>query len=323
MPVKNLNHFSNQSYDGRITGLTEDEKKAIDASGLLDNAASKLIYDNGLILLDKFGNVIEGQDDPVTFSDKFNVESNLVDINTYDTDLLNVTIEDVSSIAITMNASGSGTTLTSIKLGDTLYTIPYSNYVTISDFNTFKNTAVTTNTAQTISGAKTFSNPIKVDEIDNSNGNAMVRYKSSEAKNVFGGVNYDNVLMGKSDRPYYSKDGSDFVGVEIALKSDSDAKQDALVSGTNIKTINNESILGSGNITIEGGGGSSLPDDPTTDGTYALVNNVSNGSGTQSWSDVEGVDMVELPAVDTSTDGTYVLKATVSSGAVTYSWVKE
>ena len=32
------------------------------------------------------------------------------------------------------------------------------------------------------------------------------------------------------------------------------AKQDALVSGTNIKTINGESLLGEGNITIEGGG---------------------------------------------------------------------
>lgn len=32
-------------------------------------------------------------------------------------------------------------------------------------------------------------------------------------------------------------------------------KQDTLISGTNIKTINNQSILGSGNITIEGGGG--------------------------------------------------------------------
>lgn len=39
---------------------------------------------------------------------------------------------------------------------------------------------------------------------------------------------------------------------------DSD-KQDTLVSGTNIKTINNTSLLGSGNITIEGGsGGGSL-----------------------------------------------------------------
>lgn len=33
-------------------------------------------------------------------------------------------------------------------------------------------------------------------------------------------------------------------------------KQDTLVSGTNIKTINNQSLLGSGNITISGGGGS-------------------------------------------------------------------
>ena len=32
-------------------------------------------------------------------------------------------------------------------------------------------------------------------------------------------------------------------------------KQDLLVSGTNIKTINNESLLGFGNITIQGGGG--------------------------------------------------------------------
>ena len=31
--------------------------------------------------------------------------------------------------------------------------------------------------------------------------------------------------------------------------------QEALVSGTNIKTINNESLLGSGNITISGSGG--------------------------------------------------------------------
>lgn len=33
-------------------------------------------------------------------------------------------------------------------------------------------------------------------------------------------------------------------------------KQATLVSGTNLKTINNESLLGSGNISIQGGGGS-------------------------------------------------------------------
>lgn len=42
-------------------------------------------------------------------------------------------------------------------------------------------------------------------------------------------------------------------------------KQDTLVSGTNIKTINNESILGEGNITIEGGSGGGIP-------VYAIKN---------------------------------------------------
>ena len=53
------------------------------------------------------------------------------------------------------------------------------------------------------------------------------------------------------------EDGSTNKVVTSTEKSTWSGKQDALVSGTNIKTINNESILGSGNITIQGGGGSS------------------------------------------------------------------
>jgi len=41
---------------------------------------------------------------------------------------------------------------------------------------------------------------------------------------------------------------------QAAITSAVSTKQDTLVSGTNIKTINNESILGSGNIDIQGGG---------------------------------------------------------------------
>lgn len=103
----------------------------------------------------------------------------------------------------------------------------------------------------------TMTGNLKVDEIDNTYGNALVRYKSTESKNVFGGSNYDCVLMGNSTRPYYSNNGSDFSGNELALKSDIDTKQDTLVSGTNIKTINNQSLLGSGNISISGGGSGS------------------------------------------------------------------
>lgn len=47
------------------------------------------------------------------------------------------------------------------------------------------------------------------------------------------------------------------------------SKQDVLVSGTNIKTINGESLLGSGDITVGGGGGSS-----------GLVLNITENSGT-------------------------------------------
>lgn len=42
-----------------------------------------------------------------------------------------------------------------------------------------------------------------------------------------------------------------------SLNTEIDTKQDTLVSGTNIKTINGNSLLGSGNIVISGGGGGS------------------------------------------------------------------
>ena len=47
------------------------------------------------------------------------------------------------------------------------------------------------------------------------------------------------------------------LGTVITSHQDISGKQDKLVSGTNIKTINGQSILGSGNIAIEGGGGGS------------------------------------------------------------------
>ena len=47
------------------------------------------------------------------------------------------------------------------------------------------------------------------------------------------------------------------LGTVITSHQDISSKQDKLISGTNIKTINGTSILGSGNITISGGGSSS------------------------------------------------------------------
>lgn len=60
----------------------------------------------------------------------------------------------------------------------------------------------------------------------------------------------DTALGGKADTATtYTK-----TEVDNAITGATSTKQDTLVSGTNIKTINNESLLGSGNIDIQGGG---------------------------------------------------------------------
>lgn len=72
----------------------------------------------------------------------------------------------------------------------------------------------------------------------------------------------DNALTSASHNPNYrayDASGNLIVSTHLALVDDitnyhDSSKQDALVSGTNIKTINNQSLLGSGNITIQSGG---------------------------------------------------------------------
>lgn len=70
----------------------------------------------------------------------------------------------------------------------------------------------------------------------------------------------NTLLGGKADTATtYTK-----TEVDNAITAATSTKQDTLVSGTNIKTINNTSILGSGNIDIQGGGGS-ITIDPSLD----------------------------------------------------------
>ena len=77
----------------------------------------------------------------------------------------------------------------------------------------------------------------------------------------------DNLLDAKADTSdlsnYYTQTETNTLLNQKADTSDLNNKQDTLVSGTNIKTINNQSILGSGNITIEGGGGTQVQADWT------------------------------------------------------------
>ena len=77
-------------------------------------------------------------------------------------------------------------------------------------------------------------------------------------------------------------------------------KQDTLVSGTNIKTINGQSILGEGNIEIQGGSGGSIS--PATEDTLGgiLATDSSASQDVSAYVDVEadGKAFVKIPSVD-------------------------
>lgn len=134
-------------------------------------------------------------------------------------------------------------------------------WVRIYDGRTF----LTTNTQQDITGTKNFMSGFVL----------KGGFINAEAlQNAGGGGGNIVVSTGPTGTLYFRKQ-SEFVE-DIGLNN----KQDKLVSGTNIKTINNTPILGSGNINIEGGG-----DAPanmvTTDGEGQVIGaykHFSNGS---------------------------------------------
>ena len=71
---------------------------------------------------------------------------------------------------------------------------------------------------------------------------------------------------------------------EYAKKIELDGKQDKLVSGANVKTINGTSILGSGNISISGGSGSG--------GDVNVIESISVNGNPVGVSDDKNVDII-------------------------------
>lgn len=77
--------------------------------------------------------------------------------------------------------------------------------------------------------------------------------------NGLAGFLTNNMVAGGGSTPGTETDpifkASPAYGIAASDITNWNSKQAALVSGTNIKTVNNESLLGSGNISIQGGGG--------------------------------------------------------------------
>lgn len=130
------------------------------------------------------------------------------------------------------------------------------SYTKTSDVDKLK-AEVTKNTQDIATKANTSDVPTKVSQLENDSKFATQEY-------VIAG------LATKADKDSLASLESDITSIK-AKNTDQDksiqanqeaitglttSKQDKLVSGTNIKTINNQSILGEGNITIQGGGSS-------------------------------------------------------------------
>lgn len=126
-----------------------------------------------------------------------------------------------------------------IKVSGTTYNIQDENAckvveLTQAEYNDLPTTAKTSNSLFVITDATA--------------GDLSNYYTKTETS---GATEISTALESKADTATtYTKTETD-----NAITAATSTKQDTLVSGTNIKTINNQSILGEGNITIEGGSG--------------------------------------------------------------------
>lgn len=111
------------------------------------------------------------------------------------------------------------------------------------------------------------------------------------------GSNFDSILLQNADwygipnKPttYTPTAHTHTISNITNLQTTLNSKQATLVSGTNIKTINNQSILGSGNIAISGGSGGGgdayLANTQTFTGVNTFTQNVNLNRNMSSWSD--------------------------------------
>lgn len=101
---------------------------------------------------------------------------------------------------------------------------------------------------------------------------------------------------------------------ESSIKERLNEKQDVLVSGDTIKTINNESLLGSGNITISAGGGTMT--DMRVNGTSVVTDNVGNlvtesayNSSTNKIATMADVPTIPTKTSDLTNDSGFITKS--------------
>lgn len=238
-----ISSTSTKSEWGNIEGNIEDQtdlKNALDNKQDLIDSSNKLDYS----LLDNTPNI------PTKTSDLTN-DSGFID-NTYHDNTKQDTLTAGTGIQIENNVISN--TQTSAEWGNITGTLSDQ-----TDLNTALSSKA--NSATTLSGygitdayTKTETNTLLGDKVDKVTGKGLSTedYTSAE-KSKLAGMDADaeaNIIeIVKVDGTALTPDNNKAVNVDLS------GKQETLISGTNIKTINDQSILGSGNITIGGGGG--------------------------------------------------------------------
>ena len=161
--------------------------------------------------------------------------------------------------------------ISKIKISGTSYSIKDENAcnvveLTQAQYDELPTTAKTSNSLFVITDATA--------------GDLSNYYTKSETS---GATEISTALASKADTATtYTKTETD-----NAITAATSTKQDTLVSGTNIKTINGETLLGEGNITIQGGGSSYTAGDGID-----ITNDVISVSGVSHNSLVDGTEML-------------------------------
>ena len=124
-----------------------------------------------------------------------------------------------------------------------------------------------------------------------------------------------NPTISKSDVGLGNVDNTSDINkpISTATQAALNQKQNTLVSGTNIKTINNQSLLGSGNITIQGGI-SSIATATSEDVGGIKIGYAENGKNYPVELDGEDKAYVNVPWTDNNT--TYNIATTTTAGLV-------
>ena len=157
--------------------------------------------------------------------------------------------------AVDATAGGSGTDADTLDGYDSSYFLNYNNLTNkptlfSGNYNDLTNKpTIPTLTSQLTNDSGFLTSYTETDPVYTASSWYSTTNNSSNWNTAYGWGNH-------ASAGYLTSSSLTGYATESYVNTQLSSKQDTLVSGTNIKTINNQSLLGSGNITISGGGAS-------------------------------------------------------------------